>query len=83
MPVLQVAPPREQILDRKDYMKHYMSSNPERVELYHRNQVISRAIRLGRLPAKRSIQRYSITTHELRAIMDSMITDQTSSRSNG
>ena len=54
------------------YQKEYIAKNPEKVQRYHRNLVLARAMRLGRLPSKRSIERYSITGEELETITQQM-----------
>jgi hypothetical protein len=55
------------------YMQNYIQCHPDRVDYYHRNLVLTRAMDMGRLPSKHSIRRYNINEDELRPIMDKVL----------
>ena len=59
--------------ERRVYMQNYIQRHPDRVEYYHRNLVLKRAMDRCRLPTKHSIRRYNITEDELRPVMDKII----------
>ena len=54
----------------RQYHQAYMLANPTRVEKYHRQQILSRAVKWGRFPSVRSIQKYHLTEEELRKVAE-------------
>ena len=54
---------------QRDYMDSYRKHNPDRVESYHRNLCMKRALQGGRFPSIHSIRKYKITENELLAIV--------------
>lgn len=56
--------------ERKEYMKRYFVEHGHK---YRRANVLRTAAVRGRLPMKRSIQRYRYTEEELRTVFDTII----------
>lgn len=56
--------------ERREYMKRYFVEHGHK---YRRANVLRTAAVRGRLPMKRSIQRYRYTEEELRTVFDTII----------
>ena len=57
---------------QREYQRHYHAANPERIREYHRRAVINRAMAKGRLPAPRSMEKYSIKASELEHLLNAI-----------
>ena len=60
--------------ERQTYMRAWKAANGERVRDYRRVEVLKAAMRDGRVPTHRAIQRYSFTAQELQPLYAHMLT---------
>ena len=56
--------------ERREYMKRYFVEHGHK---YRRANVLRTAAARGRLPMKRSIERYGYTEEELRTVFDTIV----------